>query len=136
MTAGESTASPPSPEALHGDLESLWQQLQRLRERLEGGGVEDLPARRAGPGHRVLGDEGLAGAGGRRDQHRPALVERVERGTLEGVEGERPVGFEGRPEVALAHGAAVVPVGSAAGGLVGGVSVAVVGSLVSGSTSA
>jgi pyruvate kinase len=35
MTAGESTASPPSPEALHGDLESLWQQLQRIRERAE-----------------------------------------------------------------------------------------------------
>jgi pyruvate kinase len=35
MNAGESTASRPSPEALHGDLESLWQQLQRIRERAE-----------------------------------------------------------------------------------------------------
>ena len=35
MTAGESTASRPEPGALPGDLESLWQQLQRIRERAE-----------------------------------------------------------------------------------------------------
>ena len=33
--AGKSTASPPSPEMLHGDMRSLWQQLQRIRERAE-----------------------------------------------------------------------------------------------------
>ena len=35
MTAGESTVSRPDPGALPGDLESLWQQLQRIRERAE-----------------------------------------------------------------------------------------------------
>jgi pyruvate kinase len=35
MMAGESTALPPSPEVLHGDMRSLWQQLQRIRERAE-----------------------------------------------------------------------------------------------------
>ena len=35
MTAGESTASRPDAGALPGDLESLWQQLQRIRERAE-----------------------------------------------------------------------------------------------------
>ena len=35
MTAGESTASPPSPAALRRDMESLRQQLQRIRERAE-----------------------------------------------------------------------------------------------------
>jgi pyruvate kinase len=35
MTAGESTASRPDSAALHGDLASLWQQLQRIRERAE-----------------------------------------------------------------------------------------------------
>ena len=35
MTAGESTASRPDAGALPGGLESLWQQLQRIRERAE-----------------------------------------------------------------------------------------------------
>ena len=35
MTAGESTALPPSPEALHTEMQSLWQQLQHIRERAE-----------------------------------------------------------------------------------------------------
>jgi pyruvate kinase len=35
MTAGESTASHPDSGALHGELESLWQQLQHIRERAE-----------------------------------------------------------------------------------------------------
>lgn len=35
MTAGESTALPPSPEALHTEMQSLWQQLQLIRERAE-----------------------------------------------------------------------------------------------------
>jgi pyruvate kinase len=35
LTAGESTASHPDAGALTGDLESLWQQLQRIRERAE-----------------------------------------------------------------------------------------------------
>ena len=35
MTAGESTASRPDSGALPGDLGSLWQQLQRIRERAE-----------------------------------------------------------------------------------------------------
>jgi len=35
MTAGESTASRPDSGALPGDLESLWQQLQRIHERAE-----------------------------------------------------------------------------------------------------
>lgn len=35
MTAGKSTASRPDPGALSGDLGSLWQQLQRIRERAE-----------------------------------------------------------------------------------------------------
>jgi len=35
MTAGESTALPPSPEALHTEMQSLWQQLQHIRDRAE-----------------------------------------------------------------------------------------------------
>ena len=35
MTAGESTASRPDAEAMHGDLVSLQEQLQRIRERAE-----------------------------------------------------------------------------------------------------
>jgi pyruvate kinase len=35
MTAGESSGLPPSPEVLHGEMQSLWQQLQRIRERAE-----------------------------------------------------------------------------------------------------
>ena len=35
MNAGESTASPPDPPLESGDLLSLWQQLQTIRERAE-----------------------------------------------------------------------------------------------------
>jgi hypothetical protein len=33
LTAGESTASRPSPGALRAEMQSLWQQLQGIRER-------------------------------------------------------------------------------------------------------
>ena len=59
-----------------------------VRQRLERRRVEGLAAARERALDRVLGDEGLARAGRRGDEHRTAGVERVERVALEVVERE------------------------------------------------
>ena len=63
---------------------------------------------RRGRGDRVLGDEGLARAGGRGDEHRGAGVERVERPQLEAIERERTGGLEVGAQPLRGHGAEVV----------------------------
>ena len=65
-----------------------------VRQGLQRGGVEGLPAGRQGPLHGVLGHYGLARAGGGGDQHRLPLVERADRFQLEVIERKRVVGLE------------------------------------------
>ena len=66
-------------------------------ERLERRRVEGLAAGGEGAVHGVGGDEGLAGAGRRRDQHRAALVDGVECFDLVGVRLEAQAAEEPLP---------------------------------------
>ena len=79
-----------------------------VRQRLQRRRVEGLRALRERARDRVLGDERLARPGRRRDEHGPALVERVERARLERVQGKRPLRRERRPNFGGRHRPLVV----------------------------
>ena len=80
-----------------------------IRQRLQRRRVEGLAARLERRRDRVLGDERLARSGGRRDEHRPSGVERVEGAALERIERERMLRFEaGAQPFVGGHGLVVV----------------------------
>ena len=88
-----------------------------VRERLERRRVERLRPAGEREADRVLGDDRLARAGRRGDEHRLPGVERVERLALERIEGEAEPGLEGRARRRRGHGCVVV-VGACGGAVV------------------
>src|SRR5690606_27840687 len=94
---------PVAPVAGHEVVELL------VRQRLDRRGVEDARALVEGGRDGVLPDHGLAGPGGRGDEDRSPLVDRVERPLLERIEREPQVVLEACAALVGGHVRNILP---------------------------